>query len=401
MIAREIASGIDSLVAIDWDRKLFDELVPLLDGTTYNSYIVRGSEKTALVETVYSPFTDEYLEALAKTGLTRIDYLIANHAEQDHSGSIPAVLAAYPEAKVVTNARCRDLLIDSMGIAAERFITVKEGDTLSLGNRTFQFYLTPWVHWPDTMVSYLVEDKMLFTCDFFGSHLASSDLLAIDEPRVAAAAKRYYAEIMMPFRMHIRKHLDKLAKLDIDFIAPGHGPAYPRPEFILDLYARWASDEASPEVVVPYVSMYDNTTRMVSYLIDRLMEAGLTVRPFNLVGADTGHVAAALVDASTVVFASPAVLAGPHPDIVSAAYLTNALKPKVKFAAVIGSYGWGGNVVSNRVAEMLTGLKNQLTVFEPVLTKGQPSDEDFVAIDRLVGEIVTANQPMLAAAAAD
>jgi flavorubredoxin len=401
MIARQIAPGIDSLVALDWDRKLFDELVPLHDGTTYNSYLVRGSEKTALVETVYPPFTADYLKALRQAGLTRLDYVIANHAEQDHSGSIPAVLAAYPEARVVTNARCRDLLIDAMGIAADRFITVKEGDTLSLGNRTFQFYLTPWVHWPDTMVSYLVEDKMLFTCDFFGSHLASSDLLAADEARVYTAAKRYYAEIMMPFRMHIRKHLDKLSKLDIAFIAPGHGPAYPRPAFILDLYARWASDEAAPEVIVPYVSMYENTTHMVNHLVDRLMEGGLSVRPFDLVGADTGQVAAALVDASTVVFASPAVLAGPHPDVVAAAYLTNALKPKVKFAAVIGSYGWGGNVVSNRIAEMLSGLKNQVTFFDPVLTKGKPNEDDFKAIDRLVDEIVTANQPMLATAAAD
>jgi flavorubredoxin len=401
MIARQLAPDILSLVALDWDRKLFDQLVPLHDGTTYNSYLVRGSEKTALVETVYPPFTADYLEALRKTGLRKLDYIIANHAEQDHSGSIPAVLAAYPEAKVVTNARCAGLLRDSLGIAADRFIEVKEGETLSLGNKTFYFHLTPWVHWPDTMVSYLAEDKILFTCDFFGSHLASSDLFASDEGQVAIAAKRYYAEIMMPFRQHIRKHLDKLAPLDIDMIAPGHGPAYPRPEFILDLYRRWASEEAEPEVIVPYVSMYDDTTRLVRYLVDRLMERGLAVRPYNLVGADTGHLAASLVDASTVVFASPAVLAGPHPDIVAAAYLTNALKPKVKYAAVIGSYGWGGNVVANRIVETLSGLKNQVTFFDSVLTKGRPTSEDYQSLDRLIKEIVAANQPLLAAAAAD
>lgn len=398
MIAREIKPGILSLVAIDWDRRIFDQLVPLPEGTTYNSYLVRGSEKTALVETVYPPFTPDYLEALDKAGLKRLDYIIADHAEQDHSGSIPAVLKRHPEAKVVTNARCRDLLIESLLIPADRFIEVKEGDSLSLGGRTFHFYSTPWVHWPDTMCSYLAEDKILFTCDFFGSHLASSDLFAIDEPRVEAAALHYYAEIMMPFSMHIRKHLVKLAPLDIDLIAPGHGPVYPRPAFILDLYKRWSSTEPRAEVIVPYVSMYESTTRMVNYLTDRLMERGLSVRPFNLVGGDTGHLASALVEASTVVFASPAVLAGPHPDIVSAAYLANALRPKMKFASVIGSYGWGGNTIANHIVEQLSSLKKQITFFDPVLTKGQPTAEDFQSLDRLVGEIAAANQPFLKAA---
>ena len=395
MIARPIKPGILSLVAIDWDRRIFDELVPLPEGTTYNSYLVRGSEKTALVETVYHPFTASYLEALEKAGLTRLDYIVANHGEQDHSGSIPAVLEKYPEATLVTNARCRDLLLEAMPIATNRIRVVAEGDTLALGGRTFHFYSTPLVHWPDTMCSYLAEDKILFTCDFFGSHLASSDLFATDEANVEIAARRYYAEIMMPFAMHIRKHLAKLAPLAIDMIAPGHGPVYQRPAFILDLYKRWSSTEPRAEVVVPYVSMYDSTTQMVNYLIDCLMEHGLTVRPFNLVGADTGHVAASLVDASTVVFATPAVLAGPHPDIVSAAYLTNALRPKMKFAAVIGSYGWGGTTIANHIVELLSGLKKQVTFFDPVLTKGQPSKEDFAALDHLVAQIVEANQPFL------
>jgi flavorubredoxin len=392
MIAREIKSEILSLVAIDWDRRLFDQLVPLPEGTTYNSYLIKGSEKTALIDTVYPPNTVEYLELLKKSGLRKLDYIIANHAEQDHSGSIPAVLAMFPEAKVVTNARCKGLIAESLLVPDDRFIEVKDGDTLSLGNKSLQFFLTPWVHWPDTMVTYLAEDKILFTCDFFGSHLASSDLYAHDEARVYEAAKGYYAEIMMPFRIHIQKHLKKLAPLKIDFIAPGHGPVYSRPEFILDLYKNWASDLVQKQVIIPYVSMYDSTTQMVSYLIDRLMEKGMSVKLHNMVGVDIGKFAKSLVDASTVVFASPAVLAGPHPDIVSAAFLMNALRPKTKVVSVVGSFGWGGDIVSKRITELLSGLKTQLQFIDPVLIKGLPKAKDFKALDRLVKGIYTANQ---------
>jgi flavorubredoxin len=204
---------------------------------------------------------------------------------------------------------------------------------------------------------------------------------------------------MMPFRMFIQKHLEKLAPLKIDVIAPGHGPIYPRPAFILDLYKRWASDECKKEVVIAYVSMYDDTTQMVNYLIDRLMEKGLSVKPLNMVGADIGKFANSLVEASTVVFASPAVLAGPHPDIVSAAYLMNALRPKTKTVAVIGSFGWGGNIVSKRITELLSGLKTQLAFLPPVLIKGLPKKSDFKALDALVEKIYTANQEMDQAAA--
>ena len=394
MIAREIKPGIVSMSAIDWDRRLFDQLVPLPEGTTYNSYLIKGSEKTALIDTVYSPFTAEYLETLKEAGVSKVDYIIANHGEQDHSGSIPAVLALFPEAKVVTNARCKGLIAAALPVTDDKFIEVKDGETLSLGNKSLQFFLMPWVHWPDTMVTYLAEDKILFTCDFLGSHLASSDLYAGDEARVEAAAQRYYAEIMMPFRSFIQKHLKTLAPLEIEFIAPGHGPVYSQPEFILGLYRRWASDEPLKEVVIPYVSMYGNTLQMVDYLTDRLMETGLVVTPFNMIGGDTGKLANALVDASTVVFASSAVLAGPHPEIVSAAYLMNALRPKTRFVSVIGSYGWGGNIVSKKITELLTGLKTQLQFLEPVLVKGLPGEEAFKALDALAKDIYAANQAM-------
>jgi len=260
MIPMKIKDGVFSLRSNHWDRKLFDELVPLPEGTTYNAYLVQGSEKTALIDTVYPQKTQEFIAALKRMGLERLDYIVANHAEQDHSGSIPAVLELFPEAKVVTNARCWRMMCDVMPFDKSAFLEVKDGARLPLGGRTLQFVFLPWVHWPETMGTYLEEDRIVFPCDFLGSHLATSELYAVDEARIEVAAKRYYAEIMMPYRPHATNALERVAELEPAIIAPSHGPVYARPAFIMDLYRRWTSDEVKPEVIIPYVSMYTQFT---------------------------------------------------------------------------------------------------------------------------------------------
>ncbi|KKM24478.1 hypothetical protein LCGC14_1604730, partial [marine sediment metagenome] len=154
------------------------------------------------------------IDNLSKAGVNKLDYVIAHHGEQDHSGSLPDILSLYPDAKVVTNPKCKGMLMDLLGIEDNKFITVENGQILSLGDKTLQFIYLPWVHWPETMGTYLQEDKILFPCDFFGAHLAASRLFVDDEATVYEAAKRYYAEIMMPFRNNIKKHLErtKIAK---------------------------------------------------------------------------------------------------------------------------------------------------------------------------------------------
>ncbi|MHC4482187.1 MAG: FprA family A-type flavoprotein, partial [Planctomycetota bacterium] len=266
-----------------------------------------------------------------------------------------------------------------------KFITVDDGQTLSLGDKTLHFVYIPWVHWPETLGTYLKEDKILFPCDFFGSHLATSSLFVDDEAFVYEAAKRYYAEIMMPFRGAIRKNLEKISGLQIDMIASSHGPVYDRPEFIIDAYRDWVSDQVKNEVVLPYISMHDSTRKMVEHFVGALIERGITVKQFNLSATDIGRVAISLVDAATVVLGSPTVLTGPHPEVAYAAILTNALRPKTKFASIIGSYGWGGKMV-----EQITGLISNLKVqiLEPVIAKGHPKDDDFAALDRLADEIL-------------
>jgi len=174
MKARKIKEGIYWMGAVDWDRRLFDSLIPLPDGTSYNAYLIQGSEKTALLDTVDPSMVDVLLFQLES--VQNIDYIIAHHAEQDHSGAIPHVLEKYKNAKVLTTSKGKGMLVDHLCIPEERFITVDDGETLSLGNKTLKFIHTPWVHWPETMVTYLQEDNILFTCDFFGSHLATTDL---------------------------------------------------------------------------------------------------------------------------------------------------------------------------------------------------------------------------------
>jgi len=384
MTVKEIKKGIYSVGAIDWDRRLFDELIPLPDGTSYNAYLIQGKSKTALIDTVDPTKESELVNNLKELGIKQIDYIIPNHAEQDHSGVIPKILELYPMAKVVTNPKCKEFLKDLLLIPDDKFQVVNDKDTLSVGERTLEFIIAPWVHWPETMFTYLKEDKILFPCDLFGSHFATSDLYVHNEAKVYESAKRYYAEIMMPFRTNIQKHIEKLKNYQIDMIASSHGPIYNNPEFILNAYRDWISDNVKNEVVLPYVSMHGSTKKMVDYFIDTLIKRNITVKPFNLTRTDIGELAIALVDTATVILATPTVLVGPHPSAVYATYLLNALRPKLKFISVIGSYGWGGKMLE-QIKGMLTNIKAE--ILEPVIIKGHPKENDYKALDKLAEEI--------------
>jgi len=375
--------------AIDWERRLFDELIPLPDGTSYNAYLVRGSEKTALIDTADPAKSEEILEQLEN--VEKLDVLILQHVEQDHSGTAPAILERYPEIQILSSPKAKPMIADHLGIPEDRITAVEDGETLSLGDRTFEFIHAAWVHWPETMLTYLREEKLLFTCDLFGSHLATNDLFAVDRPRVCEAAKRYFAEIMMPFGNLIKGHLEKLAPYEIDLICPSHGPIYDDPGFILDAYRHWVLDPPKNLAVLPYTSMHDSTRQMVDHLTEALTERGVHVESFDMTVTDLGDYATQLVDAATVVFATPTVLVGPHPNIVFAAYLTAALRPKLRHAVVIGSYGWAG-----KAAEQTQGLCASLKAewLEPIFTKGLPKQETFEALDALADQIAARHKDL-------
>ena len=379
---RKIAESVYWVGVVHWDRRLFDSLVPLPDGTTYNAYVVKGSEKTVLIDAVDPEFVQTLMTYL--DGVERIDYVVSQHAEQDHSGAIPQVLARFPEAKVMTTAKAKPMLMDLLNIPEDKFVVVADGETLSLGDKTLKFIHTPWAHWPETMSTYLAEDKILFSCDFLGSHIASSDLFVTDKCRVHEAAKRYFAEIMMPFRNILAKNLDKLAEYDIAMVAPSHGQIYDSPGWIIEAYREWVSAPPRNLVALPYVSMHGSTARMVDHLTAALAERGVQVELFNLAVTDIGKLAMALVDAGTIIVGAPTVLAGPHPLAAYAAFLANALRPKAQYLSVVGSYGWGGKTVE-ALAGMIPNLK--VEVLEPVLCKGLPKEETLEALNRMADAI--------------
>ncbi len=380
MAVREIAPGISAVGALDFDRRLFDSLIPLPHGTSYNSYLVKGRKKTALIDTVDPTKERDLVTNLVKSRIEGIDYIVINHVEQDHSGSLPMMAELFPKAEIVVNEKSEDLAVRLLETDPRRCLVVKDGDKLDLGGKTLQFFITPWVHWPETMVTYAVEDRVLFSCDLFGMHYAESSLFVNDEKAGYLSAKRYYAEIMMPFRKNIADHMEKLKDIPVSIIAPSHGPIYSRPEVILDAYRDWISDDVKDEVVVPYVSMHGSTEKMVSRLCESLIERGIRAIPFNLPETDIGELAMALVDAATVVVGTPTVLFGPHPQAVYATYLFNMLKPKTRFLSVIGSYGWGGNTIE-ALKGMLTRVKPEL--LEPVYIRGAPGVEDLKKVEGL------------------
>ena len=385
MAVKKLLEDVFEVGASHYDRELFDELIPLPDGTSYNAFLIKGSEKTALLDTVDPSKKERLFQNLEEADVDGIDYIIAHHAEQDHSGSIPLVLEKYPEATVVTNSKCKNMVIDHLHLSEEDILVKKNEEELSLGDKTLKFLDMPWVHWPETLVTYLDEENILFSCDFFGSHLATSNLFVQDEKKVYLAAKRYYAEIMMPFRSSIKKHLEKIDEMEVDIIATSHGPIYDDPDFILDAYSEWVSDETKSEVLVPYVSMHGSTDKMVEYFVDYLIQKDVKVKPFNLTTTDLGELAMALVDASTVVLGTPTVLVGAHPKAIYAAHLVNALRPKTRYASIIGSYGWGGRM-PEQIKDTLSNFNGEF--LEPVISKGHPGDEDFDALEELADKII-------------
>jgi flavorubredoxin len=389
---RTLEKNVYAVGVQHWDRRLFDELIPLPDGTSYNAYLVKGSEKTALLDTVDPEKTELLIEHLVKAGAEKIDYIICLHAEQDHSGSIPDMLMMYPDAKVVTNPKCAKMLVEHLHLEPDQIVEVEEGQKLELGGKTLEFIFTPWVHWPETMSAWLAEDKILFSCDFFGSHQATGDLYVTNEAKTLEAAKRYYGEIMMPFRSSIRGNLKKLEPLDIRMIAPSHGPVYNNPGLILEAYKKWVDeDTVKHKVIVPYVSMHGSTQQMVEYFVEALIDRDIPVRQFNLTVADIGEVVIELVDAATVVLGAPTVLVGAHPSAIYCAALVNALRPKTKFIGIIGSYGWGSKMV-----EQITGLLGNIKAetLEPVLAKGMAREDAFTALDELADNILAKHKQL-------
>ncbi len=290
-------------------------------------------------------------------------------------------------AKVVSNEVCKGLLMTFHHLEEleERFIVIRDKETLSLGDKTLKFYLAPWVHWPDTTFAEVVENKVLFTSDFLSTHYAPPTLFQDDDSaEYLEGVKRYYAAIMMPFRASVLEQLAVVEEIAPAFIGTSHGPVLKLPAKIMDLYHDWASDTPKNMVVVAYVSMHGSTKLMVNFLVDDLIQRGIPVQEYNLLDTDSGILSSALVDATTIIFATSTFLYGPHPLAVNAAYLVRALRPKAKYLGVIGSYGWGTNAV-NYLEEMLSPLGAE--ILESVYIKGLTDESAITDLHKLADSI--------------
>jgi len=385
MPAITISDNIFSVGIQHPDRKMFDCLMPTPHGTTYNSYLISGSEKTALIDTVDYEFVDAYLEKLKNLHVAKLDYIIILHTEQDHSGSVLAVLERYPEAQLVATANVAKLMATHMQTPAEQFQIVEDKGKLSLGDKSLVFHKIPFAHWPDNTMVFEESSRILFSSDLFGSHYSSEHVFATEGHEIKEAARAYFAEIMMPFTAHVVKYVNLVSDMRPRMIASSHGPVWKDPSVILGYYHRWTSSKVENTVVIPYVSMHGSTNVIVERLSLRLAGRGVSVLSRNLgdspesLAVSSGHVMFDLVMAAAVVFAIPTVLAGPHPAGAYCALLTNALRPKTKFIGLVGSYGWGTKV--GEVFESLTcGLKNAKRL-PTVLITGLPTEEDLVGID--------------------
>jgi flavorubredoxin len=376
----ELSEGVYWVGIRDWNRKLFDALIPLPQGTTYNAYLVVGKDRKALIDTANPGFERELEDKIRKViDPADIDYVIMNHAEPDHAGSIPHVMAINTKAKLVTSAKGAKMAQVFYKVPEERIITVHDQESIDLGGKTLQFIEAPMLHWPETMFTYLKENKTLFPCDFFGSHVARG--LYDDEVEdLLVYAQRYFGEIMMPFRPMAQKAMEKIRDLGIEMIAPSHGPVYKNPERILRAYQKWANGETKPKAIIVYVTMWNSTEKMIQPLAETLMAEGVEVALYNLTVSDIGDVAKDLVDSRAIVLGAPTVLGGVHPLAVYATYLVKALRPPLKFGVVLSSYGWGGGAIKH-VQEILGPTK--MEVVGAIEINGPPSESDIQKIMEL------------------
>ncbi|HMK45765.1 MAG TPA: FprA family A-type flavoprotein [Methanocella sp.] len=377
----QIAKDVYWTGSKDWDRRLFDALIPLPQGTSYNSYLVLGSEKTALIDTVNPGFSDELCEKINCVGdVSRIDYLIMNHAEPDHASAVPVIMKISEHAVLIATRKGAEMAQLYFKVPKDRIKVVGDGDSLDLGGKTLHFIEAPWLHWPETMFTYLTEDRILFSCDYFGAHTAAG--LYDDEVQdLIPLAQRYFGEIMMPYRRMGAKGLEKIRGLDIGIIAPAHGPVYRDPRRILDEYDRWTAGETKAKAVIVYTSMWGSTKRMADALYQILSREGIEVRIFNLPYSDMGDIARELVDARAIVLGSPTVIGGLHPLSAHAASLVKVLKPPARYAAFIGSYGWGGG--AKREAQELLGPPMKIEIIEAVEVRGPANDEVIREVEEL------------------
>lgn len=390
----ELKPGISYVGILDRDLRVFDIIMETEFGTTYNSYVVQGSEKTALIETAKATHLDEYLEKVqAVTPIDKIDYIVVNHTEPDHAGSAAKLLELNPNIEVIGTVGAIGFLQQIVNAPFQSH-KVKDGDTIDLGGKTLKFMVVPNLHWPDTMYTYIPEDEVLFTCDSFGSHYCCEGILRSkveDEAGYLRAAKYYFDNILGPFKPFMNKALDRVEGMNLSLVCPGHGPVLDTgfADF-LKTYREWSKVEnpnTNKTVVMAYVTAYGYTAQMAQAIAEGIRSKSVDVKLYDLVIDDTANLSNDLLWADGILLGSPTILG----DALKPIYdLSTTLLPTIhggKSAAAFGSYGWSGEAVPN-LTQRLTQLK--MKVVDGLRLRFKPSEEE-LARCRAFGESFAEN----------
>lgn len=356
--ALEIKNNIYWVGTLDKDIRTFDVIMYTDYGTTYNSYIVKGNEKTAVIEAAKDKFFEEYIERVKSvTDVDKIDYLIVDHTEPDHSGAVEMLLNLNPDITVVGSAAAIKFLKEITNKEFKSMI-VKDGQTLDLGGKTLKFISAPFLHWPDSMYTYLEEDKIIFTCDSFGCHYCDE---AVFNDKIEGdfydAYKYYFDCIMGPFKKFVNQALDKIKDISIDIICPGHGPVLRTDiEKYLKLYRQWAEIKKEDFVVVCYVSAYGYTKAMAHKIKEGIESTKRAVKIFDLETENIENVISEISLAKGIVVGSPTIVGDALPPIWELITKLNPVINEGLFAGVFGSYGWSGEAIAN-IEQRFTQLK--------------------------------------------
>lgn len=370
-----ISNKIFYLGTNDRKKALFENNWPLPNGVAYNSYLINDN-KTALVDTLEFGSKDDYLDQIsALLSGKNLDYLIVNHMEPDHSSMIGTMLKFYPALRIVSNIKAFKMLEAYFNIKPENFIEVKDGDILDLGYHKLTFHITPWVHWPETMMTYDTIDKVLFSCDAFGSFGTLDGGIFDDEinfDRYEDEMRRYYSNIVGKYSNMVQKAFAKLSGVDIKIICPSHGPIWrSNPAKAIDLYNQWSRYESEEGVVIAYASMYGNTEKMADYVARLISENGIkNIRVYDVSKTHVSYILSDIWRYKSVILGSCAYNAGMHPMMEHLCHELSVIQPKDKNYALFGSYSWNGGGLKSLIAfaEKMSWNK----VSEPVELMGSP-----------------------------
>ncbi len=370
----KIADGVFWTGVFDWRLRVFHGIATPKGGT-YNSYLVLDDE-VALIDTVYEPFFDEYRRKLGElTDLNKIRHIIVNHAEPDHASSIKRVLELSPQAKIHCTARCKEFL-QAMGVRGD-FVVVKDGDVLQIGKKTLRFIEVPMLHWPETMWTFLDEDKILFSCDMFGSQVISSLMRAEDVTDIEAYAKRYFALIFRPLSSMVLKGLEKCEKLAPSVICPSHGPIWRDVRKVLDLYKGWSTNPERKRVLILYSSIWHDVEKMAKAIAEGVASAGAEavlkdVEELSYQG--WADLLAEGMEAKGIALGSLTILGGIFPQLLYATSLLRLVKAKGKTGLSFGAYGWGPGI-TRKLDEELRAL-DAPPFREGIEVRFSPTDKD-------------------------